>query len=77
MNRLLESLRDKLVENGWTISTADDIHTLHLTTDHGRLANVEEAAFGPTTHDNCIVLDHKVSRKTDFIPAITQVLEEK
>ena len=36
---------------------------------------VAEAAFGPTIHDNCIVLDHKVSRKTDFIPAITAVLE--
>ncbi len=34
-----------------------------------------EAAFGETKHDNCIVLDHKVSRKTDFIPAITKVLE--
>lgn len=27
---------------GW--GTTDDVHTLHLTTDHGRLANVEEAA---------------------------------
>lgn len=27
---------------GW--GTTDEIHTLHLTTDHGRLANVEEAA---------------------------------
>lgn len=36
---------------------------------------VAEAAFGETKHDNCIVLDRKVSRKTDFIPAITKVLE--
>lgn len=38
---------------------------------------VAEAAFGPTTHDNCVVLQRKVSRKTDFIPAITQVLERQ
>lgn len=36
-----------------------------------------ETAFGETKHDNCIILDHKVSRKTDFIPAITEVLETK
>lgn len=38
---------------------------------------VAEAAFGETKHDNCIVLDRKVSRKTDFIPAITKVLERE
>ena len=37
---------------------------------------VAEKAFGPTKHDNCIVLDHKLSRKADLIPAITKVLEE-
>lgn len=37
---------------------------------------VAEAAFGETKHDNCIVLDRKLSRKTDFIPAITKVLEK-
>lgn len=37
---------------------------------------VAEAAFGETKHDNCIILDRKVSRKTDFIPAITKVLEK-
>lgn len=34
-----------------------------------------ELAFGPTTHDNCIVVDRKVNRKSDFIPKITAVLE--
>lgn len=38
---------------------------------------VAEAAFGETKHDNCVVLDRKLSRKTDFIPAITKVLEKK
>lgn len=38
--------------------------------------DVAEAAFGETKHDNCIVLDRKLSRKTDFIPVITKVLEK-
>lgn len=38
---------------------------------------VAEAAFGRTTHDNCIVLDRKLNRKSDVIPAITKVLEGK
>lgn len=38
---------------------------------------VAEAAIGKTTHDNCIVLDKKLNRKADVIPAITKVLEEE
>lgn len=38
---------------------------------------VAEAAFGGTSHANCIILDRKISRKTDFIPAITKVLERE
>lgn len=37
---------------------------------------IAEAAFGQTSHDNCVVLDRKFSRKADFIPAITKVLEK-
>lgn len=33
-----------------------------------------EAAFGKTTHDNCIQLDRVLVRKSDFIPAITNAL---
>lgn len=36
-----------------------------------------EAAFGPSSHGSCIVLDRKVNRKAEFIPAITKVLEGK
>lgn len=36
---------------------------------------VAEAAFGESTHDNCIVLNRKLNRKADVIPGITNVLE--
>lgn len=35
---------------------------------------VAEEAFGPTTHDNCVVVDGVLVRKSDVIPAITEVL---
>lgn len=35
-----------------------------------------EAAFGKTTHDNCIQLNRVLARKSDFIPAITNVLNK-
>ena len=38
---------------------------------------VAEAAFGTTTHDNCIVVNRLLTRKSDFVPAITKVLENK
>lgn len=36
-----------------------------------------EEVFGKTTHDNCVVLDRKLSRKTDIVPAITNALHAK
>lgn len=35
-----------------------------------------EAAFGKTTHDQCIKLDKVLTRKSEFVPAITKVLIE-
>lgn len=62
---------DKLDENGNPTVT----YTTHIPYYGKGAKELAEAAFGETKHDNCIVLDHKVSRKTDFIPAITKVLE--
>lgn len=62
---------DVLDENDLPTAT----YITHITYSGEGAKSVAEAAFGNTTHDNCIVLNHKVSRKTDFIPAITQVLE--
>lgn len=51
------------------------IYTTHIPYYGEGAKDVAESAFGPTVHDNCIVVNRKVSRKTDFIPAITRVLE--
>lgn len=40
-----------------------------------RAKEAAEAAFGPTVHDNCIVVNRKVNRKSDFIPNITAALQ--
>ena len=55
---------------------ADATYVTHIPYYGQGAKELAEAAFGETKHDNCIVLDHKVSRKTDFIPAITKVLEK-
>lgn len=62
---------DVLDENGAPTIT----YTTHIPYYGEGAKSVAEAAFGETKHDNCIVLDRKVSRKTDFIPTITKVLE--
>lgn len=64
---------DILDEKGTPTST----RKTHIAYYGDNAKEVAEAAFGATTHDNCIVLDHAVSRKTDFIPSITKVLEAK
>lgn len=64
---------DKLDEDGIPTIT----YLTHIPYFGEGAKSLAEAAFGKTKHDNCIVLDRKVSRKTDFIPAITKVLERE
>lgn len=63
---------DILDENGLPTAT----YLTHIPYYGEGSKEVAESAFGKTKHDNCIVLDRKFSRKTDFIPAITKVLEK-
>lgn len=64
---------DVLDENGLPTAT----YITHIPYYGEGAKAVAEAAFGETKHENCVVLDRKLSRKTDFIPAITKVLEKK
>lgn len=64
---------DKFDETGAPATT----YITHFSYYGDGAKEVAEAAIGKTTHDNCIVLDKKLNRKADVIPAITKVLEGK
>lgn len=76
--KMEESLKD---ENGNYILDPEGNrqYTTHFAYHGDGARQVAEAAYGPSAqdHEDCIVLDRKLSRKTDIVPDLTRILEGK
>lgn len=71
----------KLGTDGATMIFANiadrESQTTHIPYCGKEAKEVAEAAFGTTNHDNCITVPRLLTRKSDFVPAITKVLRNQ